>query len=153
MIFRVSPEDLKPYVKSKNNPGGLISENEYKMAITHGLSFIAPKNTWNNFVAKDAKIGPVEGIINANGSYEGKSKMDKNFNYKIVANNDMPGNYTIYTKVRQLQPDGTWQYKSDYAPSASFGGDINTIPALLDVNIKALTDLNNQTLNNIRNNK
>ena len=153
MIFKVTPADLELFVKTKKNPAGIISESEYAMAVTNGLSFIAPKNTWTNFAAKNAKVGPVEGIINANGSYEGKSKMDKNFNYKIVPNADMPGNYTIYTKVRQLQPDGSWQYESDYAPSASYGGDINTIPALLDVNIKALTDLNNQTLNNTRTNK
>jgi hypothetical protein len=153
MIFKVSADDLKPFVKTKANPAGIITENEAAMALTHGLSFIAPKNTWTNFAAKDAKIGPVEGIINANGYYEGKSAMDKNFNYKIVPNKDMPGNYTIYTNVRSLRPDGSWEYSKDYSPAAVFGGNINTIPVLLNSKIDYLTDLNNQTYNNIRNNK
>ena len=153
MIFKVTPEDLKPFVKTKTNQAGIISESEYAMAITHGLSFIAPKNTWTNFAAKDAKIGPVEGIINANGSYESKSKMDPNFSYKITPNRDMPGNYTIYIKGRRLLPDGTWHYQDEYSPAQSFGGDVNTIPAMLDNNIDLLTKLNNETFNNLNKNK
>lgn len=153
MIFKVTPADLEPFVKTKKNQAGIISESEYAMAIKYGLSFIAPKNTWTNFAAKNAKTGPVEGIINANGYYEGKNKIDPNFSYKITPNKDMPGGYTVYTKVRQLQEDGTWKTNDDYSPSAVYGMDVNLLPAFLEGNTSILININNETFNNNRTNK
>ena len=153
MIFKVTPADLEPFVKTKKNQAGIISESEYAMAIKYGLSFIAPKNTWTNFAAKNAKVGPVEGIINANKVYEGKNRTDENFSYKIVANEDTPGGYTIYSKVRLLQPDGTWKYGDFSSPSAEYGGDINLVPALIEANLAHLVEINNETFNNNRTNK
>jgi len=144
MIFKVSADDLAPYVKS-----GLISESEYKSAMIYGLSFIAPTNTWQNSAVKDAKIGPIEGIINSQGYYEGSIVDDPKLNYKIVPDKDMPGNYTIFTNTRRLMPDGTWSYTKDYAPALQLGGDVNLIPGQLNADLQKFADVNNAVYNTL----
>lgn len=149
MIFKVSAADLAPFVINKNNPGGLISESEYQSAVVNGLSFIAPNNTWQNKAAKDAKIGPIEGIINAQGYYEGSIPDDPMLNYKIVPNADMPGNYSVFTNVRKLMPDGTWDYSKDYKASLQLGGDVNLITSELNKKLQEVADYNNLVYNSI----
>ena len=149
MIFKVSAADLAPYVRNKKNPTGLISESEYQLAVTNGLSFIAPSNTWDNTAAKDAKIGPIEGIINAQGYYEASIPDDPKLNYKIVPDKDMPGNYTIYTNTRRLLLDGSWDYSKEYQASLQLGGDVNLIPSQLNMDLKKFADYNNLVYNHI----
>ena len=153
MIFKFSPEVYKDLIITKTNPTGLLTEEEANLAMTHGLSFIAPNNYWTNTLAKKSRMGPIEGVINAQGSFKYVSPIDPNNNYTITPNANMPGGYKVEHKIRVLLPDGTWDVVKDYAPSQNFGGNIELVPAILNNKFIALESANNITLNQINQSK
>ena len=155
MIFKFSPETYKDLNITKTNPTGLITEDEANSAMTNGISFVAPNNHWSNTLAKKSRMGPVEGVINAQGEkgFKYVSPIDPNNSYVITANANMPGGYSVQHKIRVLLSDGTWDVRTDYAPSQNYGGNIELVPAVLNNQIIDLESANNITLNQINQSK
>jgi|LakMenE18May11ns_1017448.scaffolds.fasta_scaffold9959403_3 hypothetical protein len=155
MIFKFSPETYKDLIITKTNPTGLITEDEANSAMTYGISFVAPNNHWSNTLAKKSRMGPVEGVINAQGEkgFKYVSPIDPNNSYVITANANMPGGYSVQHKIRVLLSDGTWDVRTDYTPSQNYGGNIELVPAVLNNQIIDLESANNITLNQINQSK
>jgi hypothetical protein len=155
MIFKFSPEAYKDLIITKSNPGGLITAEDANRAVKNGISFVAPNNYWTNTLAKKSRMGPIEGIINAQGEkgFKYVSPIDPNNLYIITANANMPGGYKIQQKIRVLQPDGTYKEGEDYVPSQNYGGNIELIPNVLNEQIMKLESRNNLMFNQINQSK
>lgn len=66
MIIYPNAEDLKDLVGTKDNPG-IISAEDRNNIIKNGISIIAPRNSFNNFLFKENNITPMEAMVNAGG--------------------------------------------------------------------------------------
>jgi hypothetical protein len=100
-------------------------------------------------------MGPIEGIINAQGEkgFKYVSPIDPNNLYVITANANMSGGYKIQQKIRVLQPDGTYEVGEDYVSSQNYGGNIELIPSVLNAQIMELESRNNLMFNQINQSK
>jgi hypothetical protein len=66
MIVYPNSEDLDKLVGSEKNPG-LITAEERNAILKNGISIVAPRNQFNNFLMKEGNITPMEAIVNAGG--------------------------------------------------------------------------------------
>jgi hypothetical protein len=71
MIIYPSADDLTGLVGNEKNPG-LITAEERNNILKNGISIIAPRNKFNNFLMKEGNLTPMEAIVNA-GGYEYKN--------------------------------------------------------------------------------
>jgi hypothetical protein len=66
MIIYPNSEDLDKLVGSEKNPG-LITAAERNNILKNGISIIAPRNQFDNFLMKEGNVTPMEAIVNAGG--------------------------------------------------------------------------------------
>jgi hypothetical protein len=66
MIIYPNSEDLDGLVGSEKNPG-LITAAERNNILKNGISVIAPRNQFDNFLMKEGNVTPMEAIVNAGG--------------------------------------------------------------------------------------
>jgi hypothetical protein len=66
MIVYPNSEDLDKLVGSEKNPG-LITAAERNAILKNGISIVAPRNQFNNFLMKEGNVTPMEAIVNAGG--------------------------------------------------------------------------------------
>jgi hypothetical protein len=66
MIVYPNSEDLDKLVGSEKNPG-LITAAERNNILKNGISIIAPRNQFDNFLMKEGDVTPMEAIVNAGG--------------------------------------------------------------------------------------
>lgn len=66
MIIYPNATDLDALVGSEKNPG-LITAAERNNILKNGISIIAPRNQFDNFLMKEGNVTPMEAIVNAGG--------------------------------------------------------------------------------------
>ena len=126
MLIMPNAEDLKSLVGTKNEPGIIDAETRNKI-LKNGISVIAPKEQFNNFLMKEGGITPAEAMINANGSYEYKNPGGAG-SFKITKSG---GGYNVTGIVRQMDENtGEVTYGEINRP-ANFGRYGNSIDAYI----------------------
>jgi len=70
-----------------------ITQDVIDAIVQKGITFVAPKNNWTNDLTQQTRITPIQGVVNALGSYKWKHPLGSgDFEVKL----DQRGGYKIY---------------------------------------------------------
>ena len=146
MIIYPDAEDLKSLVGTKDSPG-LITAEDRNNIIKNGISIIAPRGQFNNFLFKENSMTPMEAVVNA-GGYKYTHPGGAGY-YNITKSED--GGYNVSGKIMQRNVNtGEKEYQDLNIPS-SFGQVGNNID-VTDMELKRyLTQINTQNQQVFRN--
>lgn len=141
MIVYPSADDINGLVGSEKSPG-LITAEERNNILKNGISIIAPRNKFNNFLMKEGNLTPMEALVNA-GGYEYKNPGGSgNFNVKRS-----DGGYNITGNINQRNVN-TGQMESSPINQISafgqYGNNIDTQIQQLQESLVKLEKQNNQ---------
>lgn len=122
MIIKPNAEDLKGLVGTKDNPG-LITAEERNAIIKNGISIIAPRNQFNNFLFKESNMTPMEAVVNA-GGYKYVHPGGAGY-YNITRSSD--GGYNVSGKIFQRNTKTGEKEQTDLNVISTFGQVGNNI--------------------------
>lgn len=122
MIIKPNAEDLKGLVGTKDNPG-LITAEERNAIIKNGISIIAPRNQFNNFLFKESTMTPMEAVVNA-GGYKYVHPGGAGY-YNITRSSD--GGYNVSGKIFQRNTKTGEKEQTDLNVISTFGQVGNNI--------------------------
>lgn len=141
MVIYPNAEDINGLVGTDKNPG-LITAEERNNILKNGISIVAPRNQFNNFLMKEGNLTPMEAIVNA-GGYEYKNTGGAG-NFTVRRGE---GGYTITGNINQRNAN-TGQMESapinQISAFGQFGNNIDTQVQQLQQALVQLETQNNQ---------
>jgi hypothetical protein len=120
-VKNIPVEIIEKYF-DKKNAADLQIINDIK---TNGITYIAPKSSWNNSLFQSSRVTPTEAILNTGKTIQ---YIDPSYGHKVILNRDpVTGKYMYNVLIRGIDDEGRYAEKdfSDFAQN--FGGNIDSV--------------------------
>jgi hypothetical protein len=148
MIIVPDAKWLKQYLATgEDQNNNLLTAEEYKNALTHGITVISDSSNFKNGLFTSSNMSPLAAQIDYRGSYSEKSPYDKSGNtyFNIEKNSFGTSDYTVSGSMREWNPL-TKEYVTIDIPSQSIGTLGNNVDNVREQYQQLFRELNAQNM-------